>query len=72
MITRSEVLDALPEWLTVAGAAALAGVSRVTVYKRIDAGRMETRTAEQRGRAVLMVRTRDVLAWREARRSGLG
>lgn len=67
-MTRDEIVSLLPDWLTVAEAAALAGVSRFTVYERIGAGRMATRTERRAGRDVTVVRTADVLEYGDARR----
>ena len=62
-ITRAEIEAALPEWLTVAEVAALCGVSGITVYNRIKAGRMATD-----GGRPARVRKADALAYLETRR----
>ena len=72
MITRAEVLAALPEWLTVADAAALAGVSGFAIRKHITDGRLAARAERIGWRDVTVVRTADVLAWRDARRGRKG
>lgn len=72
MITRQEVIGALPERLTVAEAAALVGVSTFSVYRRIRAGRMGAREGRRGGRTVTLVSKRDAMAYRDERRRWRG
>ena len=64
MITRAEVIAALPEWLTVAEAAALAGVSANTMHNRVKAGKISTDGGRPR-----RVPKSEVLAYLDERRA---